>query len=114
VTDGGTDGIAMAYTHYSIYAVARKKTKEKNNISPKTRESHQNKPKNMQPTTDEKIPQVSIKTSPMLREKRKVGNTGLWILHKCELRIEITHNVMYCTVGDPLVTGAAAYCPRKI
>ena len=25
VTDGQTDGMAMAYTHYSIYAVARKK-----------------------------------------------------------------------------------------
>jgi len=25
VTDGQTDGIGVAYTHYSIYAVARKK-----------------------------------------------------------------------------------------
>jgi len=28
VTDGRTDGIAMAYTRYSIYAVALKKTKD--------------------------------------------------------------------------------------
>ena len=28
VTDGQTDGIGVAYTRYSIYAVARKKTTE--------------------------------------------------------------------------------------
>jgi len=43
------------------------------NVSPINRESGQNKPKNTQPATDEKIPQVSIKTSPISREKRKVG-----------------------------------------
>jgi len=31
-TDGQTDGIAMAYTRYSIYAVARKNQESKTNV----------------------------------------------------------------------------------
>jgi len=32
VTDGRTDGISVAYTRYSIYAVARKKHSENANL----------------------------------------------------------------------------------